>query len=155
MNAKPSPSRASLATLFALVVAAVPLHAAQPFAWPNGKRAAVSLSFDDARTTQIDNGIDLLRKYGVKGTFFVVPSGVKQRLPGWKRAVALGHEIGNHSMTHPCTANYEFSAQNGLEDFTLARMAKELDDTNAAVQQMLGVKPVTFAYPCGQKSVGR
>ncbi len=87
--------------------------------------------------------------------FFVLPGGVKERLPGWKQAVAQGHEIANHSMTHPCTANYEFSAQNALEDYTLATMAKQLDDSNAEVERLLGVKPVTFAYPCGQKFVGR
>ena len=133
----------------------VPLQGQQSFKWPPGKRAAISLSFDDARLSQIDHGLALLEKYGIKATFFVSPATVKERLPGWKKAVALGHEIGNHSMTHPCTANYEFSAQNALEDYTLARMAKQLDDANAEVERLLGVKPVTFAYPCGQKFVGR
>jgi len=141
---------------FAIVaLAAIPLHAQQPFHWPSGKRAAVSLSFDDARTTQIDNGLSVLQKYGVRATFFVLPNRVKERLDGWKRAVAQGHEIGNHSATHPCTANYEFSARNGLEDFTLARMAGELDRANDDLERLLGVKPITFAYPCGQKTIGR
>lgn len=131
------------------------LQAQQSFQWPPGKRAAISLSFDDARLSQIDKGIDLLEKYGVKATFFVSPAAMKQRLPGWRRAVAFGHEIGNHSMSHPCTANYEFSAQNALEGLTLALMAKELDDANAEIERLLGVKPMTFAYPCGQKFVGR
>ena len=137
----------------ALVI--VQLDAQQTFHWPSGKRAAVTLSFDDARTTQIDNGLALLDKYGVKATFFVLPNGVKERLEGWKRAVAMGHEIANHSRTHPCTANYEFSAHNALEDYTLQRMAGELDGANDDLERLLGVKPVTFAYPCGQKTVGR
>jgi len=144
-----------LVLLFCSTIATVQLRGQSAFKWPPEKRAAISLSFDDARLSQIDNGIALLEKYGIKATFFVSPATVKERLPGWKRAVALGHEIGNHSMTHPCTVNYEFSAQNALEDFTLASMAKELDDANADVERMLGVKPVSFAYPCGQKFVGR
>ncbi len=151
----PASRIAFLAALAMTALASGPLRAQQPFHWPSGKRAAVSLSFDDARTTQIDNGLDLLEKYGVKATFFVLPNDMKERLAGWKRAAALGHEIANHSMTHPCTGNYEFSAQNALEDYTLARMAGELDSANAQIEQMLGVKPVTFAYPCGQKAVGR
>jgi peptidoglycan/xylan/chitin deacetylase (PgdA/CDA1 family) len=127
----------------------------QAFKWPPGKRAAISLSFDDARLSQIDAGYALLDKYGVKATFFVLPSGMKERLAGWKEVVAHGHEIANHSMTHPCTANYEFSARNGLEGYTLTTIAKEMDDANAELVQLLGVKPVTFAYPCGQKFVGR
>jgi peptidoglycan-N-acetylglucosamine deacetylase len=145
----------ALLLLFGSALATVPLDAQSPFKWPAGKRAAISLSFDDARLSQIDYGLDLLEKYGVKATFFVSPALVKERLPGWKRAAALGHEIANHSMSHPCTANYEFSARNALEDKTLAAMAKELDDANAEVDGLLGVRPVSFAYPCGQKFVGR
>jgi peptidoglycan/xylan/chitin deacetylase (PgdA/CDA1 family) len=103
----------------------------------------------------MDNGITLLEKYGVKATFFVSPVAVMKRLPGWKKAVVLGHEIGNHSMSHSCTGNYEFSVLNPLESFTLVRMAKDLDGASVEIERLLEVKPVTFAYPCGQKFVGR
>jgi peptidoglycan/xylan/chitin deacetylase (PgdA/CDA1 family) len=125
------------------------------FRWPEGKKAAVSLSFDDARLSQVDNGLALFKKLGVKVTFFVQPSGVEQRLAGWKQAVADGHEIGNHSLTHPCTGNYAFSRHNALENYDLAMMAQQLDGANAEIYKQLGVKPRTFAYPCGQKFVGK
>ena len=125
------------------------------FRWPDGKRAAVSLSFDDARLSQMDNGLALFKKKGVKVTFFVQPSGVEKRLAGWKQAVADGHEIANHSLTHPCTGNYAFSRNNALENYDLARMAQQLDGANEEIYKLLGVKPRTFAYPCGQKFVGR
>ena len=82
------------------------------FHWPAGKRVAVSLSFDDARLSQIDRGLDVLNPTGVKATFFVVPEGVKQRLEGWKRAVASGHEIASHSLNHPCSGNFPWSFHN-------------------------------------------
>ncbi|PYT64517.1 MAG: polysaccharide deacetylase [Acidobacteria bacterium] len=128
---------------------------AKRFRWPNGRRAAVSLSFDDARVSQIDTGLALLKRQLVKVTFFVQAEQVRKRLDGWKKAVADGHEIGNHSNTHPCTANYSFSRLNALEDYTLEMMAAQLDGANAEIQDLLGVKPRTFAYPCGQKFVGR
>lgn len=128
---------------------------AKRFRWPNGRHAAVSLSFDDARVSQIDTGLALLKRQLVKVTFFVQAEQVRKRLDGWKKAVADGHEIGNHSNTHPCTANYSFSRLNALEDYTLEMMAAQLDAANAEVQDLLGVKPRTFAYPCGQKFVGR
>jgi peptidoglycan-N-acetylglucosamine deacetylase len=128
---------------------------AKRFRWPNGRHAAVSLSFDDARVSQIDTGLALLKRQLVKVTFFVQAEQVRKRLDGWKKAVADGHEIGNHSNTHPCTANYSFSRLNALEDYTLEMMAAQLDGANAEVQDLLGVKPRTFAYPCGQKFVGR
>ena len=141
--------------VFGAALMIAPIQGQQSFQWPAGKRAAISLSFDDARLSQIDTGVAVLEKYGIKATFFVLPSGVKERLAGWKQVVAHGHEIGNHSMSHPCTANYEFSVHNGLEGYTLDTIAKELDGANAEVERLLGVKPVTFAYPCGQKFVGR
>jgi peptidoglycan/xylan/chitin deacetylase (PgdA/CDA1 family) len=127
----------------------------EPFRWPAGKRAALSLTFDDARLSQIDTGLALLDKYGIKATFYVSVDNLEKRLEGWKRAVASGHEIGNHSRTHPCTGNYEFSLKNALEDYTLPMMEKELDGASADIQGLLGVTPLTFAYPCGQKFVGR
>ena len=127
----------------------------RPFRWPEGKRAAISLTFDDARLSQIDTGLALLDRCGVKATFYVEPGNVKERLEGWKRAVASGHEIGNHTDSHPCTGNYAFSRKNALEDYTLAMIEKEIDGANMEIQRLLGVKPATFAYPCGQTFVGR
>ena len=125
------------------------------FTWPEGKRMAISLSFDDARTSQVDSGTSTLDKFGVKATFFVVPSSVEERLEGWKKAVASGHEIGNHSLSHPCTGNYAFSRQNALEDYTPEKIRYELVACNKRLRELLGVKAEVFAYPCGQKFTGR
>ena len=125
------------------------------FRWPEGKRSAVSLSFDDARSSQVDTGLAVLDRLGAKATFYVVPSRVEERLDGWKKLVASGHEIGNHSLLHPCTGNFKWSRDAALEDYTLERMRKELVESNRLLNEMLGVEPVTFAYPCGQTFVGR
>lgn len=127
----------------------------QSFQWPDGKRAAVSMSFDDGRVSQVDIGLALLKKANVKVTFYVTPGAVEKRLDGWKQAVADGHEIGSHSLTHPCTGNYAFSSKNALEDFDLPKMAAQLDEATDRIHKLLGVKPTTFAYPCGLKFVGR
>lgn len=157
--------RASLVVCCALCVsvrtwAQQGLHPSQErttplFRWPEGKRAAVSLSFDDARRSQVDTGLDLFRRLGIKVTFFLESNNIEQRLAGWKQAVADGHEIGNHTMTHPCTANYAFSLLNALESYDLQMMAAQLDGANAQIRKLLAVTPKTFAYPCGQKFVGR
>ena len=127
------------------------------FSWPAGRRAAVSLSFDDARLSQIDVGIPILDRYNVKGTFYISPGSVEKRLDGWRKAVAAGHEIGNHTLTHPCSGNFAFVRQNGnpLEDYTLDRIERDILQANEVMRSVLGVTPTTFAYPCGQKFVGR
>jgi peptidoglycan-N-acetylglucosamine deacetylase len=139
----------------AAICANTPSALVQSFEWPDGKRAAVSVSFDDGRESQIDTGLPLLKRLGLKVTFFVNPGRVEKRLSGWKQAVADGHEIANHSLTHPCTGNYPFSASNALENYDLTMMAQQLDGANERIHELLGVKPATFAYPCGLKFVGR
>jgi peptidoglycan-N-acetylglucosamine deacetylase len=128
---------------------------APAFVWPEGKQLALSLSFDDARPSQVDAGTALLDQYGAKATFYVVPATVEKRLAGWKQAAAKGHEIGNHSLNHACTGNFPWSRHKALEDYTLKKMRRELVDANERIAQLLGVKPQSFAYPCGQTFVGR
>jgi hypothetical protein len=126
-----------------------------PFTWPHGKRCAVSLTFDDARLSQPEVGIPILNTHGVRATFYVSFGSLEMRLPQWRQAVAAGHEIGNHTVTHPCSGNFAFVGSNPLEDYTLERMDAELAEANARIEALLGVTPATFAYPCGQKQVGR
>ncbi len=125
------------------------------FKWPDGKRVAVSLTFDDARLSQVDKGTALLDKYGIKATFYVLPGQVKERLDGWKKAVASGHEIGSHSLNHPCSGNFAWSREKALENYSVEKMRTELITSNKEIEALLGVKPEVFAYPCGQTFVGR
>lgn len=128
---------------------------AEKFAWPDNKKVAVSISFDDARKTQPTTAIPVLNAHDIKGTFYVLPLGVGEAQSAWAEAVAAGHEIGNHTVSHPCTANFNFSSSNALEDYTLERMEGELLRANDQIEALLGVRPKTFAYPCGQNFVGR
>jgi peptidoglycan-N-acetylglucosamine deacetylase len=123
--------------------------------WPGGRRAAVSLTFDDARVSQVDRGLPVLDRYGVRATFYISPHLAEQRVSQWRAAIEKGHEIGNHTLTHPCSGNFPFARDKALEDYTLERMAGELSGADDAIRAMLGVAPTTFAYPCGQTFVGR
>jgi beta-glucosidase len=125
------------------------------FQWPEGKRMGLSLTFDDARLSQPDKGIPLLDRYGVKATFYVSPDDMGLRLDAWKKAVGNGHEIGNHSLVHPCSGNFDWSRETALEDFTLTAMKTELEAASDRIKESLGVSPVSFAFPCGQTFVGR
>ena len=102
--------------------------------WKNGARCAVMLTFDLDGDTTWKNGnahyeggdkflkarsvglygpnrgahaiLDLLKKYGVPGTFFV-PGKVAEDNPGLIRRIdAEGHEIGQHGYTHEMFFNY-------------------------------------------------
>ncbi|WP_236422646.1 polysaccharide deacetylase family protein, partial [Escherichia coli] len=83
-----------------------PAHAQDAaFAWPGGARAAVSLAYDDALDSQLDNAIPTLDRHGIKGTFFLQLSSepVAKRMEDWRAAARGGHELGNHSLFHQCS----------------------------------------------------
>ncbi|HEY3233795.1 MAG TPA: polysaccharide deacetylase family protein [Polyangiaceae bacterium] len=124
------------------------------FRWPAPARAAVSLSFDDARPSQLDCGVSALDSFGVKATFYVSIGPARARSSEWAEVSERGHEIGNHSKTHPCSGNFEW-VERPLEDMTLDDMERELLEANRAIGELAGITPKTFAYPCGQSFVGR
>jgi peptidoglycan/xylan/chitin deacetylase (PgdA/CDA1 family) len=135
--------------------AAIRAQTAAPTPWPGGARMALSLSFDDGRESQVTQGLPVFARHGAKVTLYVVPSAVERQLSGWRQAAAAGHEIGSHSLTHSCSGNFPFSRQKALEDHSVGRMRDELLAANVRIEALLGVKPRTFAYPCGQTFVGR
>src|SRR5690606_10513838 len=116
-------------------------------------RMALSLSFDDARSSN-PTGAALLHEYDVQATFYVVPNRVRDNLPGWEAAVKWGHEIANHSMYHSCSGNFGWP-RFALEDYTIDRMRNELQQATREIEEMLGVKMTSYAYPCGQTTIGK
>jgi peptidoglycan-N-acetylglucosamine deacetylase len=145
---------AATATLVGVGPRSAAIQAA-PTSWPGGARMALSLSFDDGRESQVTRGLPVFARHKAKVTLFVVPSAIERQIDLWKRAVADGHEIGNHSLTHSCSGNFPFARQKALEDHSITRMREELVEANRRIATLLGVTPRTFAYPCGQTFVGR
>ena len=80
-------------------------QASEPFPWPGGRRAAVSLAYDDAIPSQLDHAIPALDRHGLKGSFYLTLSAdtVRTRLDDWREAARNGHELGNHSLFHQCS----------------------------------------------------
>lgn len=106
------------------------------FVWPQDKQMAISLTLDDARLSQTDKGIPLLDRHSVKATFYISPGNMQQRIEAWKKAIANGHEIGNHSVLHQCSGNFDWSKQNALEDYTLEKLRTELDSANRLIKNI-------------------
>src|SRR5690606_22054131 len=100
--------RYRLAAGFAAVAMISTAASAQPpaFPWPDGQRAAVSLAYDDALPSQLDNAIPALDRHGLKGSFYLTLAAepVRDRLEDWRAAARNGHELGNHSLLPQCTA---------------------------------------------------
>jgi peptidoglycan-N-acetylglucosamine deacetylase len=130
------------------------------FEWPQGAEAAVSLTFDDGMRSQREVGLPLLNRSGVRATFYVNPrDDYASMLDGWRVAVEAGHEIGNHTVTHPCSKNFAFISEFGrraLEEMTFDDMVWEIAEANRRLTEAFPQQgPRSFAYPCYQPFVGR
>lgn len=91
-------------------------------------RKAVALTFDDGpnpNTTPV--ALELLKKYNAKATFFMVGRSVAGNEDIIKRVVAEGHQIGNHSWSHPL-----------LTKVTLEQAKSQINDTTEALKKASG-----------------
>ncbi|WP_390447141.1 polysaccharide deacetylase family protein [Pseudoalteromonas sp. MTN2-4] len=125
--------------------------------YPNKTKYAISLSFDDARKSQVDIGIPILNKHDVKATFYLMPYHMKGKEQQWKRAAEAGHEIANHTASHLCTGNFRWlrKQNKGLEQSSLSFLKHDIKQAQQYIESHTGATPKGFAYPCGQTFVGR
>lgn len=109
--------------------------------------AAVSLTYDDGLDSQLANAVPALDARGLKATFFLTQENMDARLADWRAVAAEGHEIGDHTVSHPCH----------LKDYSAARFAQqEIDGAEAYFNANFGADPRRiFAYPCGVLELGR
>jgi len=143
---------------FCLIVACSAAHAAgTAFPWPNGARAAVSLAYDDALGSQLDNAIPALDRHGLKGSFYLTlanPS-LGDRLPEWRDAAAHGHELGNHTLFHLCSAavkGHEWVTPDlDLDTMSAARIVAQVKLANTMLHAIDGRTERTFTVPCGDR----
>lgn len=130
-----------------------------PAFWPQKYAGAVSLTFDDALDTQIENAIPLLDRETLAATFYVNPGRSdhwESQLSDWRQAVQRGHEIGNHSERHPCSCNFGFDDCFCLEKLTLDDIAQTIDRAEQALDTLFPSQKGqrSFCYPCYQNYVG-
>jgi sialate O-acetylesterase len=127
--------------------------------WHN-KKCVVSLTYDDALNVHLDNAIPILDSLNLKATFYL--SGYfpafRERVADWKAAAAKGHELGNHTLFHPCAGNLPgrewVPPDYDLEKYTMQRLLDEIKMANTLLEAIDGKTKRTFAYPCGDTKIG-
>ncbi|MEJ2112968.1 MAG: sialate O-acetylesterase [Flavobacteriaceae bacterium] len=123
-----------------------------------GKKAAVVLTYDDALNVHLDNVLPLLNQHRLKGTFYVstYSEAFRNRINDWRRLADDGHELGNHTVFHPCIGkdnrpwvnpNYD------MNTYTVERMVDEIKINNTLLEAIDGKTERTFAYTCGDFTV--
>jgi hypothetical protein len=119
--------------------------------WPFLARAAISLTYDDGNANNLDNAVADLNDRDIRGTFYLKTSNpeVQARIIDWKSAFNQGHEIGNHTVNHPCRGHPDWlSSDFYLEDYTPEDIMQEVSKAAQWLDVNIGADPGrTFAYP--------
>src|SRR6185312_8577176 len=97
----------------------------------------VALSFDDGPdSVWTPRILDVLKKYNVHATFMVIGEEAEQNVGLLKRYVREGHEIGNHTFTHP-----------DISEISPRQLEWELNGTERLFAAELGIQPLYFRPP--------
>jgi peptidoglycan/xylan/chitin deacetylase (PgdA/CDA1 family) len=102
---------------------------------------AVALTFDDGPGPDTERILDVLAQHQVRATFFMIGSHVERFPQTAKRIVAGGHEIGNHSYSHPI---YLYRSA--------GETRRQLERTQAVIAATTGISPRLARPPCGVRT---
>ena len=111
---------------------------AAPTPAPTTGNKVIALTFDDGPGPYTAHLLDILDQYGAKATFFLIGSKVSGQASVVRSIQARGHQLGNHSWSHP-----------ELNKVSAEQLANEIDQTNNAIKQAVGTKPNIIRPPYG------
>ena len=142
---------AGLFILSGIAFADAPVPAVRIATYQGDRAAAISYTFDDGTHDQLAV-VPMLEAHGFHGTFLIIASRVPdteaqvaaQHLVGWgsisweklRELVAHGHELSNHSWSHP-----------NLKTLDEAGVRGEIEKADQLITQKTGFVPLTFCYP--------
>ena len=99
----------------------------------------VAISFDAAwGNDDTETLINILKKYEVPATFFVVGAWVDKYPESVKQLSDAGHQIQNHSNTHP-----------HMSQISVSQIKDELESCNKKIESITGVYPTLLRAPYG------
>jgi peptidoglycan-N-acetylglucosamine deacetylase len=109
----------------------------------NVEGMSIAITFDDGPNAELTPKLlDMLKERGIKATFFVVGKNVEEYPGIVARMATEGHEVANHSWSHPALTKL------GVESFR-----KQIENTNEAIAKATGKRPVLMRPPYGATSV--
>lgn len=149
---------------FFLMLISTALIAQDPgqFTWPNGAEAAICLTYDDGLACHVDRVVPALNKVGLKGSFYCTGNSesLKNDMVKWRQLVLDGHELGNHSLYHPCQKVKDgresfawVKAEYDYNHYNKEQLLAELGLSNTLLSAVDGIQQRTFAYTCSDHQV--
>lgn len=128
--------------------------------FPNGAKVAIALTYDDGLGSHISQAGPALNKYNIKGTFYLTSSSpsVYDEMDKWKNLATSGHELGNHTVYHPCQKSIIpedwIKSYYDLDRYKLDQIENEIKVANTLLKALDGKNSRTFAYPCAHYEAG-
>ncbi len=131
------------------------------FQWPSSIHAAVSLTYDDGLPIHTTLVGPTLERFGLRGTFYPpILSNLRQEPERWRELAAAGHELGNHTLFHPCRRipadqyawldpSYDLSA------YSPDRLRAEINVANLVLTLLDGKTKRTFGNTCCHTTIGQ
>ena len=103
---------------------------------PSG-RPQIALTFDDGPMPGVtDRILDELKQRGAHATFFMIGQNIAKAPDLARRVAAEGHDIGNHSYTHP-----------KLTELPPKSVEEEIQKTQDVIREVIGIQPAWFRAP--------
>ncbi|WP_167615956.1 polysaccharide deacetylase family protein [Maribellus sediminis] len=128
------------------------LNSVAQFSWPNGAKAAVVFTYDDGLDCHLDVAVPQLDEFGFKGTFFCTGNSPSlfNRMEEWRAISKNGHELGNHTIFHPCYRNTNdwVEPEYDLSKYSVEQIVAEMKAANTLLKAIDGKEKRTFAYTC-------
>ena len=147
-------------SLFLFMLTTLSSQTAKEFKWPNGAKAAISLTYDDGLPSHINTVAPILKKYKFKATFYPTISSpsIYEDIEKWRNIAQEGHELGNHTVYHPCqkskTGMEWVKDYHDLDKYTLEQIFEEIKIATTFLLALDKKATRTFAYPCAHYFAG-
>ena len=149
--------RIPLFVLF-FTITLLPLFCTAQIQWPNGAKAAVVFTYDDGLDCHLDVAVPQLDQYGFKGTFYATGNSqnLLNRNHDWRAIAHNGHELGNHTLFHPCDGERLdwVKPEYDINKYTLQQLLTELKTANALLKAIDGKTERSFGYTFSDYKAG-
>ena len=127
------------------------------FSWPKGLQGAVSISYDDALPCHYEAVVPAWETHGLRATFYTHITNLMNNPGAWRDVAARGHELGNHSIFHPCRKNQghdRLPDEYDLLSYTPRRWSDEMRTANAILSSLDGRQERSFGNTCCNTDLG-
>lgn len=134
------------------------------FEWPEGRKGAVSVTYDDALPCHYETVGPAWEAYGLRATFYATivrigkpVNGLMLNPDAWRELADKGHELGNHSLFHPCHSQEDFNwlpDEYDLGGYTALRWLDEMRTANFTLSLLDGKTERTYGNTCCHTEIG-